>query len=472
MSDADLAFTPGHRLAELIARRELSPVELAELYLRRIEEHNPTLNAYLTVAGDEALASAQAAEKAVAKGKKLGPLHGVPVAIKDLEPTSGIRTTFGSLIYKDHLPDSDSGVVERIRQAGAIILGKTNTPEFGVSGTTENRLGDACRNPWDTSRTTGGSSGGAGAALAAGLCPLANGSDAGGSIRIPASFCGVYGIKPTLGRVPRFEGVGRPAPNLVSQAGPMSLAVRDSALMLNVLAGPDDRDVVCIREQPPDYLADLDAGVRGLRIAWSSDLGYAAVDPEVAEITSEAARVFEELGATVDEPGLTLEEPYPLLNPIGSANSYASYGHLLEERGDELSDDARQRLEWGKQVTGAEYARSLAHLESLKLEMDLFMEDYDVLLTPTMAVPAFPVSERPSSIGGRDVDPFWGFNPFSLVFNMTGQPAATVPCGFSADGLPIGLHVIGRKGDEATVLRTSAAFEQVRPWAGKRPAAY
>ena len=468
MTDRDLAFAPAHKQAELIANRELSPVELTELYLRRIEELDPKLNAYLTVTADQTLAQARAAETAVTNGDGLGPLHGVPIAIKDLESTAGIRTTFGSLIFKDHVPDNDSGVVERIRSSGAVILGKTNTPEFGVSGTTENRLGDACLNPWDTTRTTGGSSGGAGAALAAGLCSLATGSDAGGSIRIPGSFCGVYGIKPTLGRVPRFGSIARPSPNPVSQAGPMSRDVRDAALLLQVLAGPDERDVITLREQPPDYLTELDGGVRGLRIAWSPDLGYATVDPEVVRMTSEAARLFEELGAVVEEPALKLDDPYERLRPIGGANSYASYGHFLEERPNELTDYTRESLEEGKQVTGAEYARALRHLEELRFQLSVLMESYDLLLNPTMAVAAFPVGQRPS-IGGSDVDPDRAFNPFNLVFNMTQQPAATVPCGFTSEGLPVGLHIVGRWGDEATVLRASAAFEQVRPWADKRP---
>jgi aspartyl-tRNA(Asn)/glutamyl-tRNA(Gln) amidotransferase subunit A len=360
-------------------------------------------------------------------------------------------------------------VAERVKASGAVMLGKTNTPEFGQLGTTENRLGPACANPWDTTRTTGGSSGGAGAALAAGLCSLATGSDAGGSIRIPASFCGVYGIKTTLGRVPRFGGVARPSPNPVSQPGPMSLTVRDSALFLNVLAGPDDRDVITLRDQPPDYLEGLDDGVGGLRMAWSPDMGFAAVDPEVAKVTSESAAVFEELGATVDEPGLKLEAPFPRLEVIGSANLYASYGHFFEERRDDLTDYVREKLEEGKGVTGAEYARALRHLEQLELHMNVLMETYDLLLTPTMAVPAFHIGTKPDTIGGREVDPDWTFNPFNLLANVTRRPAASVPCGFSSDGLPIGLQIVGRRGEESTVLRASAAFEKARPWADKHP---
>ncbi len=469
MADRDQAFTPAFELVEQITTRAVSPVELTELYLRRIEGLDIKLNSYLTVIGDEALEAARRAEKALADGEAVGPLHGLPISVKDLEVTAGIRTTFGSLVFKDHVPEGDSGVAERVRKSGAIILGKTNTPEFGVGDTTRNRLGDACRNPWDTSRTAGASSGGAAAALAAGLCPLATGSDAGGSIRIPASFCGVYGIKPTLGRVPRFGGVGRPSPNPVAQSGPMARTVRDAAMLLQVLAGPDDRDVNTLREQPANYLADLEAGVRGSRIAWSLDLGYATVDPEVSEVTSRAARLFEELGAQVDEPGISMEEPFSRVGPVVWANSYASYGHHLEERPGDLTDYARERLEKGKAVTGADYARALRQLELLKFQMDTLMEKYDLLLTPTMSVPALAIAQHPSSIAGREVSREWGFKPFNLVFNLTGQPAANVPCGFSSDGLPIGLQVIGRRGDESMVLRASAAFEQARPWVDRRP---
>ncbi len=469
MTDRELAFTPAYELVKLVADKKVSPVALTRVFLERIERLNPELNAYLTVTADEAMESAKAAEQAVMDGQELGPLHGVPVSVKDLEATPGIRTTFGSLIFKDYVPDFTSGVAERVKTSGAVMLGKTNTPEFGQLGTTENRLGPACANPWDTTRTTGGSSGGAGAALAAGLCSLATGSDAGGSIRIPASFCGVYGIKPTLGRVPRFGGVGRPSPNPVSQPGPMSLTVRDSALFLNVLAGPDDRDVITLRDKPPDYLEGLDDGVSGLRMAWSLDMGFAAVDPEVAGTTSESAAVFEELGATVDEPGLELGGQRHELQAIMAANLYASYGHFLEERSDDLTDYVRERLDEGKAATGSDYARALRLLEQLDFDMDVLMERYDLLLTPTMAVPAFPIGEKPGTIGGRDVDPDWAFNPFNLVANVTRRPAASVPCGFSSDGLPIGLQIVGRRGQEAMVLRASAAFEKARPWADKHP---
>ena len=471
MSNTDMAFAPAWQSAEMVATKKVSPVELTEVFLSRINELNPKLNAYLTVIGEEAMASAKVAEEAVVKGEALGPLHGVPISIKDLELTKGIRTTLGSLVFQDTVPDRDSIVVERVRQSGAIILGKTNTPEFGLSGTTENNLGDACRNPWDLECTSGGSSGGAAAAVVAGLCPLATGSDGGGSIRIPASFCGVYGIKPSQGRVPRYGGMGKPAPGQFSQSGPMARTVRDAALLLQVLAGPDARDPMCMKESPPSFLAALDQEVKGLRIAWSPDLGYAAVDPEVVKVSEESARVLEELGCSVEEVvvDIALEDPFEPFWIIFSTNAYISYGHLLESNADRFTDYVKYTLEYGRDIRGSDYARAMWYRDQLQGKMEALMERYDLLLTPTMAVPAFPVEQRPQQIAGREVDPFWEFMPFTFPFNMTGQTAASVPCGFSSQGMPIGLHVIGRKGEETTVIRASAALERARPWSERRP---
>ena len=469
MPDTDLAFMPTAELRTRIASKQLSPVEATRLYLQRIEALDPQLNAYLTVTGDLALHMARDAEQAVMDGKPLGPLHGVPISIKDLEVTRGIRTTLGCRIFEDTVPDLDTIVVERVRQAGAVILGKTNTPEFGLLGTTENRLGDACRNPWNRERTSGGSSGGAGAAVAAGLCSLATGSDGGGSIRIPSSFCGVYGIKPTQGRVPRYGGLGRPSIGQFSQSGPMARTVRDAAILLQVLVGPDPRDAGCLTEMPPDFIADLDQGARGLRLGWSADFGYAPVDPQVAQVTAQAARVFEALGGHVEDANVTLEDPFTAFWAIFSANAYAGYGHLLETQADELTIYGRECIAHGARVSGADYARALLYVDQLRAKFAALMQTYDLLLTPTMAVPAFPIGQRPETIAGRAVHPFWGYLPFTFPINMIGHPAASIPCGFSTDGLPIGLHIIGRRGDEATVLRASAAFEQARPWADKRP---
>ena len=469
MTNDQLAFAPASEVRDLLDSREVSSVELTEMFLRRIGSLNPRLNAYLTVASEEALAAATRADQASARGDSLGPLHGIPVSIKDLELTRGIRSTMGSLAFKDHIPEKDSLVVQRVKGAGAVILGKTNTSEFGFSGTTENRLGDAARNPWNTERTPGGSSGGAGAAVAAGLCTLATGSDGGGSIRIPCSFTGTYGIKPSQGRVPRVGGVGKPGYNTISQSGPMTRTVRDSALLLQVLAGPDPRDPGCLKAEPPDFIQGLDDALSDLRIAWSPDLGYAAVDREVAEATATAVRVFEELGCSVDEPGVTMEDPVPTFWDLFGIGGFIAYGHLLEDHGDDLTDYGRDTIEHGRTRSLADYSRALLGVQQLQAQMEELFQTYDLLLTPTTAVPGFPVGEHPAVIGGRQVIPFWGYTPFTSPFNMTMQTAANVPCGFSSEGMPIGLHIIGRRGDETGVLRASAAFERARPWRERLP---
>ena len=467
--DNELAFASATNLRQLIDAKEVSIVELTELFYQRIQDLDPQLNAYLTLCQDDALQQARQAQDAVNQGQPVGPLHGIPISIKDLELTRGLRSTMGSAVFKDRVPDIDSAVVERVRRAGAIILGKTNTPEFGQSGTTENELGEPCRNPWNTERTPGGSSGGAGAALAAGLCTLATGSDGGGSIRIPASFSGVFGIKPSQGRVPRYGGYGQPASNQFSQSGPMSRTVADTALLLQVLAGHDPRDVTSLRETPDDYSANLNSGVQGWRIAWSSDLGYAGVDPEVVQVTSQAAQVFTELGASVEETNLTLEDPFPAFFDLFATGTYTSYSQLLEQNSSELTHYVRSTLEYAATLTAADFSRALLRVDQLRRQMELFFDDYDLLLTPTMAVPAFPIGQRPSVIGGKEVNPFWGYLPFTFPINMTGQTASSVPCGFSSDGMPIGLHIVGPKGSEAQVLQASAAFEQAHPWIQHRP---
>ena len=466
---SELSYMPATELAHAIRTRQVSSVEVTQHFYERIERLDSRLNSYLALCQEQALADARAADDAVARGWPLGPLHGIPISIKDLEMSKGIPTTMGSALFRDRTPEIDSVVVERVKAAGAVVLGKTNTPEFGQSGTTENRVSEPCRNPWNTARTPGGSSGGAGAALAAGLCTIATGSDGGGSIRIPAAFSGVFGIKPTQHRVPRYGGYGRPAANHFSQSGPMSRTVADTALLLQVLAGPDSRDPNSIKETPPDFSAGLGRGVEGMRIAWTPDYGYAAVDPEVAEITARAARVFEELGATVEDAPLNLEDPFDAFFDVFATATYTSYAHLLEEHRDEFSEPGLYSLEHGATVDGARLSRAIHRVDVLGRQMEDFFDTYDLLLSPTMPTPAFEIGRKPSVIGGREVDPMWGFIPFTFPINMTGQTASSVPCGFSADGLPIGLHIIGPRRAEARVLQASAAFERARPWADKRP---
>lgn len=462
----ELAFTPAYKLADMIKFKKLSPVELMEVILKRIKKINPKLNAYLTVAEEEAMLAAQEAEKALGSAASLGLLHGVPISIKDLYSVKGMRTSMGSIVYQDFVPDTEGTMVKRLKTAGAIIVGKTNTPEFGLCCSTENKLGDACHNPWNIGRTSGGSSGGAAAAVAAGISPMAQGSDGGGSTRIPACFCGNFGLKATYGRVPKEIapwGVSH-----VATYDPITRSVRDAALMMNVIAGPDGVDYTCVRTAPPDFLKALDGGLEKLRIAWNPDLGYGIkVDPEVKSAVESAVRVFEALGHDVEEAAPATGAPFDTLDVVLASGLYIPFGFVLEEHADEIMDYTKLAMECGRSLSGTEVAKAWIEVEKMRGAMLDFFEKYDLLLTPTTAVPAFPIGQRSRGLGRGFID--WGFIPFTCVFNLTGNPAATVPCGFSSSGLPIGLQIVGRLEDEITILRASAAFEEAQPWADKRP---
>ena len=470
--DENLAFEPATRIGELIKSKELSPVEITKLYLERIEKLDSNLNSYLTVTADNALRAAQNAEDKLVNGDELGALHGIPISIKDLQMTKGVRTTGGSLAYKDRVPEADCAVVERVLEAGAIMLGKTNSPEFGLLGANENRLGDPCRNPWNLDRTSGGSSGGAGASIVAGLTSLATGGDGGGSIRIPASFNGIYGIKPTQGRVSSFSGVpGSPLANYTRQQGPLTRTVQDAALLLQVMAGYDSRDPGSLRSSVPNFLESVTRGVSGLKIGWSPDYGYAAVDNEVLTISESAANVFTELGCTVIESDIKLEGAFDTWFTLFAAGAYATQGHLLDDEEDPLTWYARYAIEHGSKTTGSDYVRAVGERDRM---IQLFageFEKFDVILSPTMAVTAFPTDAYPETIGGQKPypSPEWGFLPFTHPINTIGYTAASVPCGFDSDGMPVGLHIVGKPGDEETVLAVSGAFEEARPWIQHRP---
>lgn len=470
MDARELCFTPATELAALIRRKTLSPVEVTEAVLARIARLNPALNAFCTVTADEALDAARAAEGAVMRGEPLGPLHGVPISIKDLTNTRGVRTTRGSRLYADVVPTEDAPATERVRAAGAIIVGKTNTPEFGWKGDTSNLLFGVTRNPWDPAReaSAGGSSGGAGAAVAAGLGPLALGTDGAGSIRIPASFCGIVGLKQQLWRVPTY-----PAGSVetLAHTGPMARTVRDAALLLNVIAGPDERDRLSLPATGEDWLAACEGGVRGLRVAWSPDLGYAAVDPSVARQVAVAVRAFaDELGCTVEEAQPGFPDPSSALRTIFYGGVAANVADLPPERR-ALIDPALDRA-LSEEVDGLsalDYIGANATRQALWETTRRFFERYDLLLTPTVAVPPFRAGEEgPREVAGRAVARF-GWTPFTYPFNLAGNPALTVPAGFTPDGLPIGVQIVGRRFDEATVLRAGAAFEVARPWAHRRP---
>lgn len=463
MDDA-LCFLPAVEIAAAIRNRTLSPVEITDAILDRINRLNPTLHAYLTVTDENARAAARDAEAAVMRGDRLGPLHGVPVSLKDLTYTAGTRTTRGSLLYADFVPTEDHPVAARMKEAGAIILGKTNTPEFGWKGATDNRLSPPCVNPWNVERTPGGSSGGAAVAVAAGMGPLAQGSDAVCSIRTPASFCGIYGLKPQFGRVP-FPAVGLD----VAHLGPMTRTVRDAALMLNAMAGPHEGDRQSLPTSGTDYLAACDGGIAGLRVAWSADLGYAAVNPEVRRIAEAAARSFADLGCHIEEahPGFT--DPLQAIEVLFHGIIAGRNTHLTPAERALMDPELAATIARLEHITIGTWAEAQAEREQVWQASRRFFATYDLLLTPTVATPPFGLNTfGPLEIDGTPVAS-WQWTAFTYPWNLTGQPAASIPCGFTADGLPVGLQIVGRRYDEATVLRASAAFESAHPWAANVP---
>jgi Asp-tRNA(Asn)/Glu-tRNA(Gln) amidotransferase A subunit family amidase len=456
-------------LASAIRHGDVSPVEVTDAILTRIERVNPMLNAFCTVAADMARAQARVAEAAVVRGDVLGPLHGVPISFKDLTTTAGIRTTFGSKIWEHHIPKDDAPVVERARRAGAIVLGKTNTPEFGCKGVTDNRIFGATRNPWNLGRTPGGSSGGAAAALAAGLGPLAEGSDLAGSIRQPAALCGVVGFKPTLGRVPRFPNMN----NWTNFAciGPMARSVRDVALLLSVMAGPDERDPMSLPLPAESFAHGAEGAVAGLRVAFSADLGYAPLDPEIRAVCAAAARRFTELGCVVEEADPGFEDAEPLFLDLTAPVRAAADSHRLAQWKAEMDPILVDRIERATGMSAVDYEKATQRRTAMWHVLRQFFERFDLLLTPVTALPAIPLEmQYPREIAGRPATSPIAWFPFTFPFTMMAVPAISVPCGVTRDGLPVGLQIVGRRLADSTVLKAAAAFEAIAPWSDRRPA--
>ena len=461
--------------AEIRARR-LSPVEVTQAVLERMERLEPTLHAYCTPTPELAMETARRVEAAIAGGQQVGPLAGVPVAVKDLICTRGIRTVSGSRAYEDFVPDEDDVVVERLKAADAVILGKTNVPEFGYSGVGHNPVFPATRNPWNTELTPGGSSAGSGAAVAAGMGPLALGSDGGGSIRIPSSFCGLYGLKASMGRVPLYPGTkderlpGVSSWESLEHIGPMTRTVADSALLMSVIAGPDPRDRLSVPAGDVDWTRCTEGGIQGLRVAYSADWGYAAVDARVRAVVDDAVEAFErDLGCTVERVDPSWPHPYEAFWAIVANESDLRGLRAMVERigADNMTPHVVDfiRTEW----TAEQFTDALMVRKAVQNGMWRLMQDHDLLLTPTLAVPPFEVGiQGPEVIDGRSVEPFEWLH-FTYPLNFTGQPAASVPAGWTDDGLPVGLQIIGRHLDDSTVLRASAALEAARPWAQRWP---
>ncbi len=475
MTDRDLMFLPAHRQRQMIIDREISSVEMTEASLRRITELEPRLHAFITLDEKDALASAKKADAHLAAGNEPGVLHGVPIAVKDLEVTKGLRTTLGSTFFKDWVPDYDSIVVERLRATGAIILGKTNTPEFGNREETFSNVAPTCNNPWDITRMPGGSSGGTAAAIASGMCSIGTGSDGGGSVRLPASFCGIFGHKPTHGRIPRFGGQAKPAYNSAGTSGPMSNNVRDSAILNQALSGFDKRDPGSVKTPVPDYLSQLEDGVAGMRIATTMTLGIADVNDDVATAVEEAWSAFSGLGANVEPLDIKFNPvPKEAWWTLWTAGQVAMYGHLADERPEDLMPYTLEMIEHGRTVSGADVAVALRNVQNLQLQLHQLFEEYDLILAPTNAAVAWPHQQPPENIGSSAnqnemAGISYGAIPFTMIFNSSFNPAASIPCGFGENGMPVGLQIIGGYDDDAAVFRASRAFEQARPWIGNRP---
>ena len=467
MNATDLCYTPATRLAAMIRAKEISPVELTRTVLERIERLNPKVNAFCVVLKDQALATAREAEAAVMKGGALPPLLGIPFSIKDLAMTKGVRTTGGSHIYADRVPDHDAPFVRRLKAAGGVFLGKTTSPEFGWKGLSDSPLLGATRNPWNTAMTTGGSSAGAGAAAAAGLGPLCHGSDGAGSIRIPSAFCGVFGHKPSYGRVPQWPVSNN---DYTTHNGPMTRTVADAALMLSVMAGPDDWDKTALDAPPADYVGLLDRGREGAAHRVEPRLRRLRVDPEVAEVVRGAARRLQEAGAKVERGQVRLRrQPRDDPRDLGGARG----GHLRRAPAQVARQDGSGpgRLHRGRlRCTMEQYIqmreRKLAYWDSVR---PLF-EKYDLLLSPSLSVAAFPVNRLNPEHWPQHVWDWIPWASFSYPFNFTGQPASSVPCGFTPAGLPVGLQIVGRAARRSHRAAGLGRLREGAPVGGQRPA--
>ncbi len=462
-------------LIRAIQTKEVSPVEITEAALEQVGRLDGTLHAFVELTPDLARAQARAVADAIARGEDVGPLAGVPIAVKDLIATAGIATRCGSPAYRDFVPDEDDVVVERVKAAGAVILGKTTVPEFGYSGVGHSPVSATARNPWNPAMTPGGSSAGSGVSVATGMAPLALGSDGGGSIRIPAAHCGIYGFKASMGRVPAYPGCrddrypGISSWESLEHIGPMTRSVDDAALLMSVLAGPDPRDRHSLPAGDVDWLTAPRGDVRGLRVAFSEDWGYLAVDPEVREIAARAADVFAtELGCQVKQADPGWDDPAEAFwSLVVNDTDLTGMRTMVEQFGTQMSPhlvDLLARPWTAEQLTDAQTAR-----KKLVNRMWRFMTEYDLLLSPTLTVPPFPVHmQGPERVEGRMVSSS-AWLGFTSPINMTGQPAASVPAGFTRAGLPVGLQIVGRHLADASVLAASAAYERAAPWADRWP---
>jgi amidase len=473
VSAQELCFLPATELAARIRNRQVSCEEVMRAHVAQVERINPKVNAIVTFLPEQALAAARSADIKLAHGDaptpQAAPLYGLPVAHKDLAVTKGIRTTFGSPMFRDFVPDADAVIVERLKAAGAITIGKTNTPELGAGSQTFNPVFGATLNPYDPTKTCGGSSGGAAVALACGMVPIADGSDFGGSLRNPASFCNITGFRPSAGRVPAW-----PVPNAwfpLPVVGPMARTVRDIALQLTAIAGPDPRSPLSLAEPGSIFARPLERSFKNVRLAWSRDLGGLPVDPRVTEVLQAQRNVFEHMGMIVEDGQPDFTDADETFKVLRAHNFAASYGALLEAKRHQMKDTVIWNIEQGMRLTGPQIGRAETKRTELYHRVRRFMEQYDFLAAPVVQVLPFDVNQPwITEINGQCMETYVDWMKSCYFITVAGLPAISVPCGFSADGLPVGLQIVGRHEDDFGVLQLAHAFEQQTGFWSTRPA--
>jgi amidase len=468
MTNQEICFLTATEMACRIRSKELSAFEVMEAHLAQIERINPKVNAIVTFLPEQALEQARAADNALVRGEDVGPLHGLPIAHKDLILTKGIRTTFGSLVFKDFIPEEDGLIVERLKQAGAITVGKTNTPEFGAGSQTYNEVFGETFNPYDTSRTCGGSSGGAAVALACGMIPIADGSDMGGSLRNPANFCNVVGLRPAPGRVPTWPSYVEWF--TIPVEGPMARSVQDTALMLSAIAGPDPRSPIAINAPGSLFAQPLERKFKGVCVAWSRDLGGLPVDPQVTGVIEAQRPVFENLGCRIDNCEPDFKDADEIFKVWRAWYFELVHSELLETHRDKIKDSVIWNIEEGLKLSGPQIGQVERKRAELYHHVRKFMETYAFLILPVSQVPPFDVKQRYiEEINGEKLETYIDWMKSCYYISTLGLPAISVPCGFTKDGLPVGVQIVGRHQDDLGVLQLAYAFEQATGFGKQKP---
>ena len=465
----DISFMSALEMKERINRQDISSEEITEIIIERIEKVNPIINAYCTTTFNLARKMAKDADNRVKNNEQIRIINGIPNSIKDLNMVKGVRTTFGSKIYENNIPEEDDIAVNRLRNAGGVFLGKTNTPEFGFKAVTDNLIFGASKNPWDLGKTTGGSSGGAASVIASGLGPLALGSDAGGSIRLPACLCGVYGLKPSFGRVPFYPKSGIAASTL-AVIGPIVKYVDDAALMLDVMKGSFEGDRYSLPSDNIKYVEYVEEKPKKLKIGYTLDLGYAKfVDEQIKKAVINSSHKFEEYDWMVEEIKMKVRNPEHAFLTIITSTFAQEFKPFLKIWEDKMDPDLVKIIKAALTYDGGALPRAIAVRKKFCDKIYKIFKDYDVIITPSTATTAFELGLMyPPVLNGKKVSPT-AWQPFSFPFNLTGHPVASIPCGWDSDGLPIGMQIVGKRFDELTILQVSKAFEEISPWQDKRP---